>query len=114
MKRTRAGRWWAATVVALFCLALLAVWQRQAIARMALVAAARTMLHVNLSFGESRFGASHATLENVRVTSVRGEPIAEIARVDVAYDMRDLFPGSRRLYGLKALDVESPHVTIVR
>ncbi|MBV9333694.1 MAG: translocation/assembly module TamB domain-containing protein [Candidatus Eremiobacteraeota bacterium] len=114
MTRTQAGRWWAAAAIVLLSLALLSFWQRQAVAQMALIEAARTFAHVNLSFRSARFGASHATLENVSVTSQRNEPIAEIARVEVAYNLRDLFPGAARLYGLKALDVESPHVTIVR
>lgn len=114
MKRTRRARWWAATAIALVCLALLAVWQREALARIAIVAGARALAGVNVSFGDARFGAAHVTLKDVRVTSTRNEPIAEIPRLDVAYDLRDLFPGGRRLYGLKALNVESPHVTILR
>lgn len=114
MKRTRAGRWWAATAILLLCVALLAFWQRQALARMGVIMAARTLAHVNVSFTGARFGASYATLENVRVTSLRNEPIAEIPRIDVAYNLRDLFPGGARLYGLRALAVESPHVTIIR
>src|SRR5579862_7134350 len=113
MKRTRRARWWAATAIALVCLALLAVWQRQAIARVGVVAAARTLAHVNLSFSDAHFGATHATLDDVRVTSTRNEPIAEIPRLDVAYDLRDLFAGTR-LYGLTGLDLESPHLTILR
>lgn len=81
---------------------------------MAVVIAARTLAHVNVSFGGTRFGTSHATLENVRVTSLRNEPIAEIPRIDVVYNLRDLLPGGSRLFGLRALDIESPHVTIIR
>ncbi len=114
MKHTRPGRWWAAAAIVLVCLGLLAFWQRQAVARLAVITAARTYAHVNVSFGDARFDASHVTLKDVRVTSVRNEPIAEIARVDVAYNLRDLFPGAGRLYGLKALDIETPRVTIVR
>src|SRR5579862_4327546 len=114
MKRIRPGRWWAAAVIALLCIALLAFWQRQAVARLAIVAGARALGHVNLSFDVGQFGASHATLRNVRVTSLRNEPIAEIPRIDVAYNLRDLLPGGRRLYGLEAVDVQSPHLTIIR
>ena len=53
-------------------------------------------------------------MRDVRVTSFRNEPVAEIAQLDIAFDLRDLFPGGRRLFGLRAVDVESPHITIVR
>src|SRR5215472_1235340 len=85
MKRIRAGRWWAAAVIALGCVALLTFWQREAIARLAIVAAAREFGHVNLSFDVAHFGTSRATLDNVRVTSLRDEPIAQIPRIEVVY-----------------------------
>jgi len=58
--------------------------------------------------------SDRAVFEDVRITSLRNEPIAEIPRLEVAYDLRDWLPGGKRLYGLKAVDAASPHVTIVR
>jgi autotransporter translocation and assembly factor TamB len=59
-------------------------------------------------------GRSSARFDAVRVTSNRGEPIAEIQTIVIEYNLRDLLPGGTRLFGLKAIDVASPHLTIIR
>ncbi len=114
MKRTPQRRWWTAAVLVLFCAVLVALWQWQALARLAIVAGAQTFVHVRLSFGRMQIGADRAVFENVRVTSFRNEPIAQIPRFELSYDLRDLLPGGRRLYGLKSVEADSPRVTIVR
>jgi hypothetical protein len=43
MKRFRRGQRWAAAVIALLCIVLLAFWQRQAVARLAIITGARTL-----------------------------------------------------------------------
>ncbi len=114
MKRARRPRWWGATAIALLCILTLALWQWQALARLAIVAAVEATLHVRVAFAQSKLSTSRVSLRDVRVTSFRNEPVAEIAQLDIAFDLRDLFPGGRRLFGLRAVDVESPHITIVR
>ncbi len=47
------------------------------------------------------------------VTNARGEPVFAADRVDVAYSLRDLLPGGRRRFGLTAVDVERPRVTLI-
>lgn len=114
MKRIARTRWWAVVTIALFCLFLVALWQWQSLARVLIVAGAEKLAQVRLSFERSQIGTDRAVFENVRVTSFRNEPIAQIRRLEVAYDLRDLLPGGRRLYGLQFAEVDSPHVTIVR
>jgi autotransporter translocation and assembly factor TamB len=98
----------------LLCAVLLAFWQRQTLARLAIVAGVEALAHERLSLERAQIGLSHALLQGVRITSFRNEPVAKIARLEVTYDLRDLFPGGHRLFGLETVDVESPHVTIIR
>ncbi|HET7812824.1 MAG TPA: translocation/assembly module TamB domain-containing protein, partial [Candidatus Baltobacteraceae bacterium] len=65
-----------------------------------------------MEFGGMELHGSHATLTDVRV-SAKGEQLARIPRIDVAYDMHDLLPGSKHLYGLHAITVYRPRVTVV-
>jgi autotransporter translocation and assembly factor TamB len=113
MTHTRRRRIWSAATIALLCFAAMAWWQRHALAQLALVAGAEAFAHVRLSFDRATLTTGRATFDGLRVTSLRGEPIAEIPRLDLAYDLRDLLDGRRR-FGLQSVDVESPHVTIVR
>ncbi|MGC1380844.1 MAG: translocation/assembly module TamB domain-containing protein [Candidatus Baltobacteraceae bacterium] len=114
MRRTRGGRVWGAVTIALLLLAGLAIWQWETLARWAIVAAVEHFAGVRVSFGPMTLAPDRAVFEDVRVESLRDEPIAEIARLVIAYDLRDLFPGGQRRFGLKAVDVETPHVTIIR
>ena len=114
MRTSRKRRTAIGVAIALGCVALLALWQWQALARLAIVAGAEAFAHVRLSFADAQIGRSELTFDDVRVTSLRGEPIAQIAHVEAAYDLRDLLPGGRRLFGLRSVVVDSPRITIVR
>jgi len=78
------------------------------------VAGVEGFTHERLSLARAQVGLSHALLQGVRITSFRNEPVADISRIEVTYDLRDIFPGGHRLFGLKTVDVESPHLTIIR
>lgn len=115
MKRARnRSWWWGAAGIFVVCMMALALWQWQALARLAIVWTANAVGGFRLSFGDMALSQTSARFENVRVRSSRDEPIAEIQRVRVEYNLRDLLPGGTRLFGLKAIDVQSPHVTIIR
>ena len=101
MKGTHKRRWRLAAALALCCLVLVAWWQWQSLIRVAIVAAAQTFAHVNLSFGRAQIGGDRAVFDNVRVTSFRNEPIAQISHLEIAYDLRDLLPGGRPPVRLK-------------
>jgi autotransporter translocation and assembly factor TamB len=75
------------------------------------------------AFRAAGFEAQVATLDvrlrslaatGIDIRSASGEPVATIARIDVRYNLRDLLPGSSRLFGLESIDVERPAITIVR
>jgi len=112
MKRNRASRWWGAAL--LLCAVAFAFWQRQALARLVIVAGADVFTHARLSFASSQITLDHALFNDVRLRSLRDEPVADIARLELSYDLRDLLPGGHRLFGVKAVEADSPHVTIVR
>lgn len=114
MKRARSRWWWGAAGLLLLCMVALALWQWRAIARVAIVWTADAVGGVHLSFRDMALSRSSARFEGIRVTSTRDEPIAEIQTLRVEYNLRDLLPGGKRLFGLEAIDVESPHLTIIR
>ena len=114
MRLGRSRRRWGYVAIGVLCVLALALWQWRAAARFAIIAMGESVAHVHLSFGRMLLASDRAVFEDVRVTSLRNEPIAEIPRLEVAYDLRDWLPGGKRLYGLKAVNAESPHVTIVR
>jgi hypothetical protein len=64
-------------------------------------------------FGDQRLGLSHAALIDVHVRK-DGEPVLDAARIDVDYALRDLLPGGKHRYGLVAVVVDRPVVTITR
>lgn len=114
MKHKR-GRIYAGTAIVLLAIVALGLWQWKNVARAIVNAAAVSIAKVHLSFAEISLSTSSAVLEGVEVTSLSNEPIADIGRLSVTYDLHDLLPGGgKRLYGLESLTADSPHVTIVR
>lgn len=114
MKRTRTRRRWIVAGSALLGILALAMWQSATLARLAIIAGAEVFAHVRVSFESSHITGSQASFRDVRITSFRNEPVAEIERLRVAYDLRDLLPGGARRFGLRALEIDSPHLTVIR
>ncbi|MGC2407973.1 MAG: hypothetical protein WA431_16335, partial [Candidatus Cybelea sp.] len=114
MRRARGRRWWGLAALALLFTVALALWQWQALARLVIVAGAERLAQVRLSYGDATLAIDRAVFYDVRVTSLRGEPIADVSRVSVEYDLRTMLFGGDRRFGLKALDLETPHVTVIR
>ncbi|HEY2473866.1 MAG TPA: translocation/assembly module TamB domain-containing protein [Candidatus Cybelea sp.] len=113
MKQKR-GRIFAGTAIVLLAVVALGLWQWERIARAIIVNAVASFANVHVSFGDMRLRWSSASFDNVVVTSFHDEPIATIARLFITYQLRDLLPGGKRLFGLTGLTVDGPHVTIVR
>ncbi|HEY6485155.1 MAG TPA: translocation/assembly module TamB domain-containing protein [Candidatus Cybelea sp.] len=114
MKQKR-GRIYAGAAIVLLAIVGLGLWQWKNVARAIVNVAAVSIAKVHLSFAEISLSPSRAVLDGVVVTSLSNEPIADIGRLSVTYDLHDLLPGGgKRLYGLKSITAESPHVTIVR
>ncbi len=114
MMRSRSRPWWAAGAIAILCIVALVLWQWRTLARLAVGAVAQSAAQVHVSFRRLDLGRGQADFRDVRVTSLRDEPIAQIPRLLVAYDLHDLLFGGTHLFGLKAIDAESPRVTIIR
>ena len=113
MKRSR-HRWlWCTLALCLFTLGL-AAWQWQSVARGVIGAVANAVIGVRVTFAGMSLGSDTATFRNVLVTSRRNEPIATIPLLRVGFVTRDWLPGGERLFGLRGVEAESPHVTIVR
>ncbi|HEY2555012.1 MAG TPA: hypothetical protein VGI15_07165, partial [Candidatus Cybelea sp.] len=114
MKQKR-GRIYAGAAIVLLAIVALGFWQWKNVARAVVNAAGVSIAKVHLSFAEISLSPSRAVLDGVRVTSLSNEPIADIGRLSVTYDLHDLLPGGgKRLYGLESITAESPHITIVR
>ena len=66
-----------------------------------------------VSINSERFGTTHGALIGVHV-SRDGEPVLDASRIDIWYNPRDLLPGSQHRYGINAISVDEPTVTLVR
>ncbi|HKE37068.1 MAG TPA: hypothetical protein VKB39_06530, partial [Candidatus Baltobacteraceae bacterium] len=106
-------RWLAVALGIVVVLLGIAFLERQALARGAIVAAARSFAHVNLSLGTSDVGLHGASFSDIVVTSPRGEPVARVERASASYDLHALVAGTR-LFGLTSLNVVRPQVVIIR
>jgi autotransporter translocation and assembly factor TamB len=114
MRRARGRRWWGLAALVLLCIVALAFWQWQTLARLVIVAGAERIAHVRLAYRDAMLGTDRAVFNDVRVTSLRGEPIADVARVALMYDLREMLFGGGRLFGLKSLELDTPRVTVIR
>jgi len=103
-----------ATAAVVLCVAALLAVFRDAAARVGVAWAASLTTHTRISFGRIALHATDATVADVSVRSRAGEPIAYIPRIDLHYDARDLLPGSQHRYGLHAVLVEHPQITVIR
>ncbi|HKU68638.1 MAG TPA: translocation/assembly module TamB domain-containing protein [Candidatus Baltobacteraceae bacterium] len=59
-----------------------------------------------------RLESHHGALVGVHV-SRNGQTVLDARRIDVYYDLRDLLPGSKHRFGLRAITVDRPQITIV-
>ncbi|HVA28735.1 MAG TPA: hypothetical protein VNF68_11165, partial [Candidatus Baltobacteraceae bacterium] len=67
----------------------------------------------DVAIGSERFGFTHGALLHVRVTK-GGEPVLSAQRIDIWYNARDLLPGSAHRYGVNAIAIDAPTLTLVR
>jgi hypothetical protein len=71
------------------------------------------MTGTSVSIGRLSMRGGHAVVSNVRVSAHGGEQLAVLPRIDVAYNLRDLLPGSKHMYGLRAITIYRPRITVV-
>ncbi|MBV8154108.1 MAG: translocation/assembly module TamB domain-containing protein [Candidatus Eremiobacteraeota bacterium] len=113
MKQPARRRVLAAVLAIALALAAVVAVEREALARIAIDAAARGFAHVSVAYGTAAIGWHGATFDGLVVTSTQGEPIARVERASIGYDAGDLLAG-RRLLGITSLTLDRAHVEIVR
>jgi autotransporter translocation and assembly factor TamB len=68
----------------------------------------------HVAFERLQVGLGGATALGTDVTDRAGLPVFHADRIELHYDLRDLAPGARRRrFGISALDVERPVVTLI-
>ncbi len=60
-----------------------------------------------------RLSGSSLALVAPVIRNANGEPVFSADRVDIEYSLRDLLPGSQRRFGLRAVDLERPLLTLI-
>jgi hypothetical protein len=86
----------------------------QPLVRFVIVSTVAQVGHVHLALGKTDVTLGRATLDDLRITSWQGEPIATIDRLRLDYDLREMFGKNARLFGLQRIEVDRPRVTIIR
>lgn len=67
-----------------------------------------------VTFDRFDVGLTQAIASGTRVTNRSGEPVFDAPRIDVHYSLRYVLPGSgRRRFGISALDIARPTVTLI-
>ncbi len=108
--RRRLG--FAAVAVAVVLMGLL-VPNRHAVLGYVLPRAIGAATGYKVSIGAFHFGTTHGALIDLRA-SRDGVPVLAVRRIDVWYDARDLLPGSHHRYGVRAIAIDAPSLTLVR
>jgi len=101
-----------AVALAVVVLAAFIVAAHEAVAAFAVRAAVSTMGY-RLEARRIRVTPSSIELLEPVVDTATGEPLFSAARVDVGFSLRDLLPGSRHRFGLTAVDLERPQLTLI-
>jgi hypothetical protein len=101
--------WGTAAVAAVLVLAV----AHDAIVAFAVSRAIGLATGTTVRFDGLQLGASRTTFRGLHVR-VGGDPLLDVRTLSVAYHLRDLLPGGARQFGLIAVDVEHPVVSIVR
>lgn len=77
------------------------------------VRAAVGALGYDLTSERTRVDASSLSIVAPVVRNRQGEPVLAADRLDVQFSLRDLLPGGKRRFGLRAVDLQRPHLTLI-
>lgn len=102
---------WLVLACILAILAVACVW---ALSKRGIETLASAATGTHVSFGRASIHLTHASLDDVTVNAASGEPLLHVAHVDAQYNLRDLLPGGKRLYGLEAFNIVKPDLTLIR
>jgi hypothetical protein len=105
-------RWMAGLAVAVLLVGL-AIAGRHELIRFALERVADAATGYSVSIGNQRLGTDHGALLDVIATH-QGQPVLSAARVDLYYSLRDMLPGSTHRFGLTAITIDHPNLTVTR
>jgi TamB, inner membrane protein subunit of TAM complex len=109
MRRRRVLIAVSALVVAMIAVVVLA---HDAVAGFGLRAAVGA-LGYDLAAQRTRLTRTSLSMAGVDVRNHAGEPVLTADRLDVQFSLRDLLPGSSHRFGLRAVDLQRPHVTLI-
>ncbi|MDB5029232.1 MAG: hypothetical protein JWO66_2921, partial [Candidatus Eremiobacteraeota bacterium] len=70
-------------------------------------------LGYDLTAERLRMNASSLSMAGLVVRNRAGEPVLIADRLDVEYSLRALLPGSKHRFGLRAVDVQRPRLTLI-
>ncbi len=106
-------RWWGGALAALVLLVVvLVVLFPSGAARITLSTIVGPLTGYNVRVGDLRLQSHHGALVDVHV-SRGGQPVLDAQRIDLYYDPRDLLPGSKHRFGITAVTIDHPQITIV-
>ena len=106
------GRWRSIAVVAAIVVAIVVLAHKPFI-RFVITRGASLATGYTIRFGDYRLGREHAGFADVHVTK-NGDPFFDARRVDVSYQLRDIFPGGAHRFGFAAIAVDRPVFTLLR
>ncbi|HLI95858.1 MAG TPA: hypothetical protein VKT72_07195, partial [Candidatus Baltobacteraceae bacterium] len=107
--RKRIGAGVAALLIVL--IVLVAIFHNGA-ARFALSSIVPLATGYSVQVQDLHLGSGHGALVGVHV-SHGGQTVLDARRIDVYYNLRDLLPGSTHRFGLTAITIDRPQITIV-
>src|SRR5579884_1014188 len=113
MKRGRRSRRAAITIAVIAVVIAIIYGLRMPIAKFALAKGLGAATGTAVSVGGLSMHGGHGQLTNVRISAHHGEQLAYLPRVDVTYNLHDFLPGSTHRYGLRAITVYHPQITVV-
>ncbi|MBC5802972.1 MAG: translocation/assembly module TamB domain-containing protein [Candidatus Eremiobacteraeota bacterium] len=104
---------WATLAIVVIAVASAAFAWRAVLGRALLAGALDVASGDRIAFDGVQLGSRVAILDGARV-DVGGAPLLRAARITLHYDLPDLMPGGRRRYGLEAVELVAPQVTLER
>ena len=107
----RKGIWAAAAALVVAVIAVVVIFHNT-VTRVAVVAISGIATGYHIDMRELRYGGGHAAFIGVHI-SRHGQPVLDANRIDVSYSLRDLLPGSKHRFGLLAVTIDQPYITII-
>ncbi len=107
----RKGIWAAAAALVLAAIAVVVIFHNT-VTRVTVSAISGIATGYKIDMRELRYGGGHAALVGVHI-SRHGQPVLDADRIDVYYSLRDLLPGSKHRFGLLAVTIDRPYITLI-